>query len=131
MAKGKKTGGRVRGVSINSATRTLREKAEALGVDPFTVLLMFSKGDWKGLGYPAATRVYFTPQGLEVVEDIIKPDARLKAASEATQYLEPKRKAIEHTGANGGPIETREMSALTDEQLNEQIKAKLAKVGLG
>lgn len=128
MAKGKKTGGRVKG-TLNKASQSVRERAEALGVDPFAILCMFAKGDWKGLGYQAATRVYFTPQGLEVEEDVIKPDMRLKAASEATQYLEPKRKAVEHSGVGGGPIQHRDVSALTDAELEAEIQAKLAKGG--
>lgn len=123
----KRIGGRTKGTP-NKETQSLRDKAIALGVDPFTVLLMFAKGDWKGLGYPEGTRTYFTMQGLEVQEDIIKPEHRLKAASEATQYLEPKRKAIEHSGPDGGPIETRDLTSLTDDQLKSRIQILLEKV---
>jgi hypothetical protein len=44
------------------------------------------------------------------------------------QYLEQKDKAShEHSGPNGRPIETRDLSELPDEQLKERIEALLSK----
>lgn len=93
---GVKHGGRKKGTP-NKSTLPLKELAEKLDVDPFEVLLRFAAEDWKGLGYEARTETKFTPQGLEVVEYVIAPQMRLKAAAEACQYLHPKRKAVEQT----------------------------------
>lgn len=79
------TAGRKKGTP-NKATLPLEQKALELGVDPFEILLRFAGGDWKGLGYKS-----------EAYEDgfTISPEMRLKAASEACQYLLAKKKAIE------------------------------------
>lgn len=79
MAKGKKTGGRKKG-SRNKDKIPAQQMAEDLGIDPFKVLLYFTDGDNKALG-------------LEPGE--ITPAMRLAAASEACDYILPKRKAIE------------------------------------
>lgn len=82
-----KTGGRAKG-SPNRNKTELADKARELGVDPFTILLLYAKGDADTLGYT------FIPLEL-----------RLKAASEASKYLYPQKKAVEHSGEGGGPIE--------------------------
>lgn len=92
----KKVGGRAKGTP-NKPTRTLIEKAQELGVDPFEVLLLFAKEDWKSLGYEARTKTSFTSAGIEFEEFIIEPAMRVKAAAEACQYIHAKRKAIEQT----------------------------------
>lgn len=92
----KKIGGRAKGTP-NQPTRTLIEKAEELKVDPFEVLLLFAKEDWKALGYDSRSKTSFTSAGIEFEEFIIKPEMRVKAASEACQYIHAKRKAIENT----------------------------------
>lgn len=89
MAKGFKTGGRRKG-SLNKKNAQMLEMAERLGVNPFEILLQFAKGDHKALR--------INPKQLT-------PDHRLKAAGEASQYLYPKRKALEHSGPNGEPID--------------------------
>ena len=88
-------GGRKKGVP-NIGSRTLMERAAALGVDPFDILLFFSKGDWEKLGYESKTETIIS-KGISFEVDRITPDHRLKAASEACQYLHPKRKAIDVT----------------------------------
>lgn len=98
MAKGIKTGGRKKG-SINKSSVPAMEVAERLGVDPFEVLLHFASGNWEALGYPAEKYISKSGLGKEgswVEESFhIDPAVRCKAASEATQYLLPKRKALE------------------------------------
>lgn len=96
MAKGIKTGGRVKGV-LNRDVKTLKDKAAELGVDPFEVLLLFAKEDWQALGYEGRTTQKFSPQGIEFDAYVIDPSMRLKAAAEACQYMHPKRKAVEQT----------------------------------
>lgn len=125
--KGVRIGGRQKGTP-NKEVKSLRAIAESLGVNPFEFLLRFAKGDWKGLGYDSPTRIVsYTQSGEAIYDDVIKPEIRFKAASEATQYLEPKRKAIEHSGPGGGPIESRDLSNLTDEQLDAKLAAFEAK----
>lgn len=128
--KGRKTGGRVKGTP-NKKTQDLLEKAEELGVDPFEILLMVAKGDWEGLGFESAKLVYFTAAGIEAEKDRITLSDRLSAASEACTYLHPKRKAVEHSGPNGGPIETRDLSKLSDDELNARLKMLMDKESPG
>ena len=87
----------------NKSISPLKERAQALGVDPFEVLLLFAKGDWKALGYDAET---YTVHSKDFSNELltIQPQVRAKAAAEACQYLFPKLKAIEHTGKDGTPL---------------------------
>lgn len=82
-----KYGGRQKGTP-NKKTVALQEIAARLDVDPFEIVLLFAKGDFITLGIGEVT-----------------PEQRLKAAIEASSYLHPKRKAIEHTGEGGGAIQ--------------------------
>lgn len=91
---GKKTGGRKKGTP-NKFTQDLHELAQEMGVNPFEVLLNFAKGDYKALRLPETT-AFGSPT--------IPPELRQKAAKDACEYLFPKRKAIEHTGANGADL---------------------------
>lgn len=92
--KGKKTGGRRPG-SLNKKNQDLIDKAKALGVDPFQILLYFAEGNWKKLGYDSEYDDKVS-NGMPYQVRVISPDARARAAAEAAQYLYPKRKAIEH-----------------------------------
>lgn len=122
-------GGRVKG-TLNKATINLRELAEKLGVNPFEILLHFASGNWKALGYDSSTRIAsFTQSGDPIYDDVIKPADRLKAAAEAVSYLEPKRKAVEHSGPDGGPIETRDLSNLSDDEIKSRVDQLLSKRG--
>jgi len=95
-----KTGGRLKGTP-NKRTQSLIERAEALGVDPFEVLLHVAKGDWKSLGYKTGTTE--GPFGSKPERITLKD--RMHAAAEACQYIHPKRKAVELTGKGGGPLD--------------------------
>lgn len=88
---GKKTGGRKKGTP-NKFTQDLHLIAQEMGVNPFQILLSFAIGDCEGLGLPETT-AFGAPT--------IPPELRQKSAKDACEYLFPKRKAIEHTGANG------------------------------
>lgn len=94
-----KGSGRVKGIP-NKNTLPLEEKAKELGIDPFEVLLLFAKSDWKSLGYEAQSYTKTGRNGETYEVDYISSDLRLKAASEACQYLFPKRKALDHTLSN-------------------------------
>lgn len=102
MAKGSKTGGRKKGTP-NRSTQELFEKCKKVGVDPFEILLYFSKGDWKSLGYESEfeTRVARTGELIEV--RVIEPELRFKAASKAADFLYAKRKAVELSSEEGKP----------------------------
>ncbi len=84
----------------NKESIPLWEKAKELGIDPFEVLLHFTNGNWKQLGYPGPTETKYLRDGTSYESPIITPDMRLRASSEACQYIHPKLKAIEHTGNN-------------------------------
>jgi hypothetical protein len=94
---GKKSGGRAKGTPNKSAL-PLMEKAKELGCDPFEILCLFALGDWKALGYKEGHTFTPTQKGEVIERPLITPELRSKAASEAAQYLYPKRKAIEHSG---------------------------------
>lgn len=112
----KKVGGRAKGTP-NQPTRTLIEKAKEIGADPFEILLRFAAEDWQGLGYPARSETKFSPAGIEFEEYVISPQMRVKAASEACQYIHAKRKAIEST-VDPALIETiKSLEGKTEEEL--------------
>ena len=83
---GKKKGRR------NKTNLAVKEKAELLGIDPTAVLLFFAAGRWQELGCASAEEITM--------------DHRLKASSELMKYIAPTLKSIEHSGVDGGPIET-------------------------
>jgi hypothetical protein len=95
-----KSGGRVKGTP-NKSTAELQALADKLGVNPFEILLRFAANDWKSLGYDERTRTVFSKTGEAVELDVIEPSERIQAAKSACEYLFPKRKAVEFTGANG------------------------------
>lgn len=97
MAKGRKTGGRTKG-TVNKASVPLAERAAALGIDPFDVLLFFAAGDWQKLGYDAEQVPSSYSEHGTVHKYTIDPGVRAKAAGEACNFLYPKLKAIEHSG---------------------------------
>ena len=72
----------------------LMAKAQELDVDPFTIMLLFAKGDWQALGYSCPTLITFH-KGEPVETDIISPELRFHAAMHAASYLYPKRKELE------------------------------------
>lgn len=94
---GQKTGGRQKGTP-NKDGVPLMQKAQELGIDPFEVLLRFAAGDWKTLGYDAEKFVAGVNEYGSWEKHTIDPAVRMKAASEACNYLFPKKKAIEHSG---------------------------------
>lgn len=101
-----KTGGRKKGTP-NKLSTLARQKAEELGVDPFEVLLYFTAGDWKSLGYDARTEVIgFSATGDEIIDYTIPPELRQRAAKDACEYMFPKLKSIEHSNDSENPIST-------------------------
>lgn len=80
----------------NKRTVALAIRAKELGVDPFEILLLFAKGDWKALGYEAECYFSEKPDGAVKMGYVISPEMRVVAAKEAAKYLYPHRKSIEH-----------------------------------
>lgn len=105
--------GRPKG-SPNKITLTAIHKAQQLGVDPFEVLLLFAKDDWEALGYPSPTYIKTNKDGSTQEVDRISPETRLAAARDATQYLLPKRKSIEHS-----------LSELPDEVFDKEVERRI------
>ena len=87
-------GGRQKGTP-NKTTAQIIEKANELGIDPFEVLLLFAKGDWKALGYVSEMYEASAGKAGSSYRYNIDPAVRAKCAAEAVQYLYPKRKAVE------------------------------------
>ena len=96
--------GRPKG-SVNKERELFQEKARELGIDLFKTLLLFSAGDWKALGYEAEAAPSAIGQFGTVYKYTIDPAVRLKATTEAMNYIAPKLRSIEVTGTNGDPIE--------------------------
>jgi hypothetical protein len=59
--------------------------AEAMGVDPFKILLLFAKGDRRGLN----------------LDGEVPLELRLAGAKEAVKYLHPALKAVERSSGDG------------------------------
>jgi hypothetical protein len=141
VPKGIKTGGRVKGTP-NRATQTIRTRLAELNCDyvgylAATVNNIVPCGVCRGTG-----KTKFQPSNSERFSgertcqscwgskmERLQPKERSFAASELLQYCESKRKAIEHSGPEGGPIE-HELSAklanLLDLQTLLTVKEKLS-----
>jgi hypothetical protein len=98
FSKGNKLArGRAKG-SKNLKNRKIEELCAKHDIDPFEILLLFAKGDWKALEYDDKERVKFvTEGGVTVYEDVISPELRMNSAAQAARYLYPQKRAIEHT----------------------------------
>lgn len=83
VEESRKTGGRVKGTP-NKKTQEVIERLKELNCDPI--------------------------EGMAIIAQQAMDDADLALAGsmykELAQYVAPKRKAVEHTGANGGAIQT-------------------------
>lgn len=90
-------GGRPKGVK-NKITKLAHEKAEELGIDPFKILLLFAKGDWKALGYKEETYVASVSEFGNTEKHHIEANTRAKCAADACRYLHPTQKAVEIIG---------------------------------
>lgn len=112
-----KYGGRAKGTP-NRTALPLQQLAEKLGCNPFEILCRFAIGDAKGLGYSSDIILKHNQKGDTVEQPLIAPELRVKAASEAAQYLYPKRKAIEHSGE----ITSVQVEKLKPEEINTILR---------
>lgn len=94
MAFQKGNPGRPRG-SFNKHSTQALEIAMRLQIDPFEVLCLFAKGDWKALGYENEVYVKETASGAFTLGYTITPDMRLHAAKEACKYVYAQKKEVE------------------------------------
>lgn len=78
-----KTGGKKKGFKKN---KTCEEIAKKIGIDPFSVLCLFAKGDWESLHLESPKK--------------ITPSMRLDAAKDACKYLHSQKKALEVSNAD-------------------------------
>jgi hypothetical protein len=110
-------GGRAKGTP-NKKTQELMDKAEELGADPYTVLLLFTKNDHEALGYDKHTVVGVSKSG-EAIEGLtISPELRAQCARDACQYIYPKRKAVELSQDADNPV----FAPLSREEIIDAIK---------
>lgn len=96
--------GRKKG-TINKDSVPAKKTAERLGIDLFETLCHFANGDWKALGYSKGTELKSAGAGLTYEVDIITVNHRIAAASEAIQYVMPKRKAIDPPTSELGKVD--------------------------
>lgn len=117
--------GRTKGTP-NKATKILQDKCEELGVDPFTVLLLFAKGDYEALGYEKERVKTITEAGEPIYELTIAPELRQKSARDACEYIHPKRKAVEHvTNVPQEILDKLEaLRNLSDDELKEIVESE-------
>jgi hypothetical protein len=99
MAKGVKTGGRKKGTP-NKATAQVAAEIAATGETPLEFMLKRMR------------------------DEAADPLMRFEAAKAAAPYVHPKLAAIEHTGKDGGPIQTIDV---TPEERAKRIAFALAK----
>lgn len=87
MARGRKTGGRQKGTP-NKLSADIEEKLRALGCDPIAGMARIALGfDENGERIPGVT-----------------VDLQARMHAELAQYIAPKRKAVEHSGPDGGSV---------------------------
>lgn len=96
--------GRPKGVK-NKRSFNAEELAQKMNVCPLEILLMVASGDWKGLGYAEKSKITFTAQGLEIVEDNVPLKERVSAAGHAAKYLYSQKQPINEAGNTGIKIE--------------------------
>lgn len=117
--KGAKTGGRAKGTP-NKATGSVQELLQRLRCDPFEGMARIANGDVPCGVCHGTGRTKFQPaRGLERLKERtcescygsgkerLSPELRAKMYAELAQYVAPKRKAVEMTGASGGPMQAR------------------------
>lgn len=85
VGAGRKTG------SATAKTREIADKAAEEGITPLEFMLQVMREE------PAAD--------LEPAKMLQAVALRFEAAKAAAPYIHPRLQAIEHTGANGGPVE--------------------------
>lgn len=117
---GERRGGRKKGTP-NKPCHDIADKLQRLGCDPIEGMARIALGDMPcpscvGRGLPKDTCEDCGGSGAEA----IKADLKGKMFAELAQYIHPKRKAVEVTGPDNGPIQHEhavDLRSLTDDQL--------------
>lgn len=115
VPKGQRYGGRQKG-TLNKRTIDVRATCERLKCNPFELFATVVNGDLPcSVCFGKGKSKYKDAFGnlhdrtcescYGTLKEKISPGDRIRAATELAQYLMPKLKAIEVTGADGGPIE--------------------------
>lgn len=110
--KKQKNSGRKKGTT-NRRTRELLEILDQLGFEPLTEIIRVNREAWKE--YDRCSEIHDALQenrfqlGMKSLVEETDAPKYLKlaesSAAEVMQYTFPKRKAVEHTGENGKPLE--------------------------
>lgn len=79
----------------NRKTLEVEEIASKLKCNPFEVLCLFAKGDWKALGYENELYFIEKPDGQVKMGYVVTPEMRLQGAKEAAKYLYSQKRAVE------------------------------------
>lgn len=97
MKGGKREGaGRKRGIPNKASAKKAAEIAES-GLTPLDFMLQIMRDEACPEDADAAVKAAFA-------------DMRFEAAKAAAPYVHPRLAAVEHTGKDGGPIETKEVT---------------------
>ena len=91
MAKGAKTGGRKKGVPNKATAQKAAAVAES-GLTPLDYMLSLLREE--------------PPEDADLEQKLAMSAMRFEAAKAAAPYVHPRLAAVEHTGKDGGPIET-------------------------
>lgn len=101
---GRKTG------SATKRTREIADKAAASGVTPLDVMLdnmVFAHSHAATLLGKLLDAGAEVPDGFDSLKELLRyRTLAQEAAKDAAPYIHPKLQAIEHTGKDGGPLET-------------------------
>lgn len=96
----------------NKNTQDIMELCDKLGCNPIEIMARFAINDWEGLGYDSPdTIVGYSKTAQPLKQQRITEKMRLDAACELASYIVPKRKAVEHTGKDGGAIQVETLEA--------------------
>lgn len=134
---GRKTG------ALTKRTRKIAEKASATGMSPLEVMLENMRHFQQVAKDAEATLEGLTAEEFsqQVPADAtpeeqfkfllaqVKKTAGLRqaaqdAARDAAPYIHPKLSAVQHTGKGGGPIQTIDVTKLSDDALAELLAAR-------
>lgn len=104
--------------SPNKASIARQAKVAATGVTPLEVIIADMR-----FHHEAAQRE--RRKGAKADKGKIASElaAAREAAKDAAPYVHPRLQAVQHTGANGGPIETKDVS-----DSRESLERKLARI---
>lgn len=118
MPDGRVNNGRPVG-SPNKRSGMLRDRLKAMGCDPVEITARIAMNDVPcGVCRGKLKTKYRIPESDDLAERVcmscygtgmesVNPELRFKASAELLSYIEAKRKAIEHTGADGEEITIR------------------------